>query len=357
MTGSEHRALLIGYGFSGAWIHEPLIRATPGIRVAGIVTRDRDRRALAFTRDDSVVVLDSAANAIASGEFDVAVVATPNDSHAELASAAMAAGMAVVVDKPLTTDVGVATELAEHARALGATLTVFHNRRWDGDYLTVRRLIDDGALGTVHTFVSRFDRWVPDPSPNWRDVDAVAGGGVLLDLGSHLIDQAILTLGPVTSVHAVLDRDNLDRISEDRFALQLAHASGVRSHLHASEQEGDPSVRFHVSGSEGSFVKRGKDIQEERLLAGELPVPGESGTEPPQRWGTLHRDDAGQPIETAVGDWTEFYRRLVVHLEGNGPVPVRPEEHIAVLKVIEAARRSDREQRTITLDPDRVGAL
>lgn len=356
MTGSEHRALLIGYGFAGAWIHDPLIRATPGIRVAGIVTRDRDRRALAHTRDVNVAVFDSAASAIASGEFDVAVVATPNDSHVELAITAMAAGMAVVVDKPLTADVGTATELVEHARAAGTALTVFHNRRWDGDYLTVRRLIDEGALGTVHTFVSRFDRWVPDPSPNWRDVDAVAGGGVLLDLGCHLIDQAILTLGPVTSVHAVLDRDNPDRISEDRFALQLAHGPGVRSHLHASEHEGDPSTRFHVSGSEGAFVKRGKDIQEERILAGELPVPGESGAEPPTRWGSLHRDDAGQPIETVVGDWTAFYRRLVSHLEGNGPVPVRPEEHIAVLEVIEAAQLSDRERQTITLDPDRVGA-
>jgi len=356
MTGSEHRALLIGYGFAGAWIHDPLIRATPGIRVAGIVTRDRDRRALAHTRDANVAMFRSAASAIESGEFNVAVVATPNDSHAELACAAMAAGMAVVVDKPLTTDVGSATELVEHASALGATLTVFHNRRWDGDYLTIRRLIDDGALGTVHTFVSRFDRWVPDPSPNWRDVDAVAGGGVLLDLGAHLIDQAILSLGPVTSVHSVLDRDNPDRVSEDRFALQLTHASGVRSHLHASEQEGDPSMRFHVSGSNGSFVKRGKDIQEERLLAGELPVPGESGAEPPPRWGSLHRGDAGQLIETAVGDWTAFYRQLVAHLEGNGPVPVRPEEHIAVLEVIEAAQRSNREQRTITLAPDRAGA-
>jgi predicted dehydrogenase len=356
MTGSEHRALLIGYGFAGAWIHDPLIRATPGIRVAGIVTRNRDRRALAHTRDVNVAVFDSAASAIASGEFDVAVVATPNDSHVELAITAMAAGMAVVVDKPLTADVGTATALVEHARAAGTALTVFHNRRWDGDYLTVRRLIDEGALGTVHTFVSRFDRWVPDPSPNWRDVDPVAGGGVLLDLGCHLIDQAILTLGPVSSVHAVLDRDNPDRISEDRFALQLAHGPGVRSHLHASEHEGDPSTRFHVSGSEGAFVKRGKDIQEERILAGELPVPGESGAEPPTRWGSLHRDDAGQPIETVVGDWTAFYRRLVSHLEGNGPVPVRPEEHIAVLEVIEAAQLSDRERQTITLDPDRVGA-
>jgi scyllo-inositol 2-dehydrogenase (NADP+) len=356
MTASEHRALLIGYGFAGAWIHDPLIRATPGIRVAGLVTRDRDRRALAHTRDVNVAVFDSAASAIASGEFNVAVVATPNDSHAELAGAAMAAGMAVVVDKPLTADVGSATALVEHARALGATLTVFHNRRWDGDYLTVRRLIDEGALGLVHTLVSRFDRWVPDHSPNWRDVDAAAGGGVLLDLGGHLIDQAILALGPVTSVHAVLDRDNPDRVSEDRFALQLAHASGVRSHLHASEQEGDPSMRFHVSGSNGSFVKRGKDIQEERLLAGELPVPGESGAEPPPRWGSLHRGDAGQPIETAVGDWTAFYRQLVSHLDGNGPVPVRPEEHIAVLEVVEAAHLSDRELRTITLDPDRAGA-
>jgi hypothetical protein len=115
-------------------------------------------------------------------------------------------------------------------------------------------------------------------------------------------------------------------------------------------------MRFHVSGSEGAFVKRGKDIQEERILAGELPVPGESGAEPPTRWGSLHRDDAGQPIETVVGDWTAFYRRLVSHLEGNGPVPVRPDEHIAVLEVIEAAQLSDRERRTITLDPDRVGA-
>lgn len=341
MTGSTPlRVLLLGYGFAGGWIHDPLLRATEGLTVAGVVTGDDERAALARSRTPDVEVFATAADALSTDAFDVAVVAAPNAAHLELGTAAIERGLAVVVDKPLAPTAATARLLAARARDAGVSLTTFHNRRWDGDIRTVARLIDDGALGDVHRFTSRFDRWVPEAGAGWRNDGAASGGGILLDLGSHLVDQALLLFGPVATVYAELATRRAGLRSDDDVFLALHHASGVTSHLHASAVEPEPSLRLQVSGSRAGYVKRGVDVQEERLLAGGLPVPGHSGVEPADRWGTLHRGDEATAVETVPGDWTAFYRQLVAHLRDGLQPPVPADEAVAVIDVLDAARHS-----------------
>ncbi|OZM77945.1 Gfo/Idh/MocA family oxidoreductase [Pseudonocardia sp. MH-G8] len=335
---ADLRVLLLGYGFAGGWIHDPLLRATPGLTVAGVVTGDPQRRALAARRNPDAGLFETADAAFAHGGFDLAVVATPNSSHLALTLRALDHGIPVVVDKPLATTAEDGQRLLEAAERAGVTVSVFHNRRWDGDFGTVRRLLDEGVLGEVHRFTSRFDRWAPGPT-GWRDESASTGGGVLLDLGSHLVDQALQLFGPVRRVHAELDGRG-GRASEDDVFLALEHTCGVRSHLYASAAQAEPGLRFHVSGSRAAYVKRGKDVQEERLLADELPASGISGVEPRERWGRLHDGVAAEPVETAVGDWTGYYRDLAAHLRGDGPNPVPVTDALAVLEVLDAARRS-----------------
>jgi scyllo-inositol 2-dehydrogenase (NADP+) len=349
------RALLVGYGFAGGWIHDPLIRATPGIDVGGIVTNDPSRRSLAQQRHGAVACFDDLDSALAS-EFDVVVLAVPNDLHLEFATQALHRARVVVVDKPVAPNADAARRLAAAADGSDAELAVFHNRRWDGDFLTVIDLVRRGDLGAVHRFESRFDRWTPDSPRNWRDGPALAGGGVLLDLGSHLVDQAIVLLGPVRSVYAELGRTDARRESDDRFFISLEHANGVVSHLFGDAQEGSPALRYHVSGSHGAYVKYGKDIQEERLLAGEMPVPGRSGVEPPDRWGEIRQGDATQPVTTRPGDWTQFYAGLVAHLRGESALPVTVDEAVAVATVLDAARESAHERTTVTVGEAVAGA-
>lgn len=336
------RVLLFGYGFAGAWIHDPLMRAVPGLAISAVVTSSPERQQLARSRDPDVQVFSTAEEALGATEADVAVVATPNRHHVELTLASMKSGMAVVVDKPLANNAGDARLLTDEAERLGKTLAVFQNRRWDGDFLTVTKLVEAGRLGPVHRLTSRFDRWVPDPDPNWRDDEPEAGGGLLLDLGSHLVDQAIQLLGPVASVYCELKTLTPGRRSEDDVFISLEHDSGATSHLYAGSVEGRPATRFHVSGSKGAYVKEGKDIQEERLLAGAAVMPGQAGEEPPQRWGSIFRGPEVESVETITGDWSSFYRRLVAHLTEGAANPVTGEEACEVLGVLDAARASAR---------------
>src|SRR4051812_42646215 len=199
------RVGLIGYGLAGAAFHAPLIAAVPGLDLAAIVTRDEERRAGARERHPEAELLESA-DELWERDVDLVVVAAPNRAHVPLAKAAIAAGVPVVVDKPLAPSAAAARELVDEAHAAGVMLTVFHNRRWDGDFLTARRLIEAGELGRVLRFESRFERWRPEIKAGWRELpDPDEAGGVLFDLGSHLVDQALQLFGPVRRLHAEVD--------------------------------------------------------------------------------------------------------------------------------------------------------
>lgn len=347
------RVALIGYGIGGAVFHAPLIAATPGLDLAAVVTRDPERAAAVRARYPGCEVVDDAERLWrGDGAFDLVVVAAPNDAHVPLALAAIRTGLPVVVDKPLAITPADGERLLGSAEEAGVPLTVFHNRRFDGDLLTVQRLLAFDALGEVHRFESRFERWRPDPRPGaWRETEpAASGGGLLLDLGSHLVDQAIVLFGPPRRVYAEVDvrRDGV-RGDDDVF-VALEHAGGVRSHLWASAVAAQLGPRFRVLGARAAYVKHGLDGQEDALRDGAVPDDPAFGTEPPETFGQLHgAADGAQVVPTERGDYRRFYVLLEAALRGAGPLPVDAADAIDVLRVLEAAAASAASGEVVTL--------
>ena len=342
MSQADLRAGLIGFGLAGSVFHGPLIASTPGIALSTIVTSDPDRAARA-RREHPGATVESSVDAVLDRprEHDLVVVATRNDSHVALAGRAIDARLAVVVDKPLAPTATQARELVDHAAARGVGLTVFHNRRWDSDQLTLRRLIAEGRLGEVQRYESRFERWRPELNQEaWRDTTPPSeGGGVLLDLGTHLVDQALALFGPVADAQGEVAHRRGGPADDDAF-VALEHESGVRSHLWASSVSADPGPRLRVLGSEGEFVIDSLDGQEEALAAGRRPAPDSDwGAEPRERWGRLIRGQETEPVRAENGDWPAFYRRVAQALRGEGPMPVDPGDAVEVLEILERVRR------------------
>jgi predicted dehydrogenase len=335
--------VLFGFGLAGEVFHAPLIAATPGLRLVVVVTSDVDRAARVRESHPEARIVASAAEALAgAADLGLAVVATANRAHGPLARHALEAGLPVVVDKPLAPTSGEARGLVALARARGLMLTVFHNRRLDGDLLTVRSLIEDERLGRVLRFESRFERWRPEPRPGWREsADPADAGGLLFDLGTHLIDQALVLFGPVGGVYAEVDVRRRGAGVDDDVFVALDHVAGVRSHLWMSVLAAQAGPRMRVLGDRAAYVKQGLDGQEDALRAGARPGEGRPwGVEPESSWGRLGSDEHWAPEPTVPGAWPEFYRQVVDALRGAGPPPVDPEDAVAGLELIEAARRS-----------------
>jgi scyllo-inositol 2-dehydrogenase (NADP+) len=341
----ELRVAIVGYGLSGRVFHAPLVSTTAGMAIAAIVTRDPRRRAQAGVDHPAAELLSSAEELWAHpSEIDLVVLCTPTAVHASQATSAIAAGLPVVVEKPLAPSAAEARAVADRAADAGVMLTVFHNRRWDSEFLTLRRLLDDGALGQVMRFESRFERWRPVADPaGWREQPG-PGAGVLLDLGVHLVDQALALFGPAASVYAEVEARRAG--ADDDVFLALEHGGGVRSHLWAGVLSAAPGPRLRVLGRRAAFVARFLDGQEASLRAGTLPGSAGFGGEPEARWGTLHHgDDPGRPprpVASERGDWPRFYRAVVAALRGDGPPPVPAHDAVSVLEVLDAARRSAR---------------
>jgi len=349
---SPIRVALLGYGLAGAVFHAPLIAAVEGLELAAIVTRNPERRARAERDHPRATLLDSADEVWKRAEdLELVVVATPNSSHVSLAEAAIEAGLAVVVDKPLAASAADGRALLRAAKDRGVMLTVFQNRRWDGDFLTVRELLTSegaGGLGEVVRFESRYERWRPQLTGGWRESDdPAAGGGLLFDLGSHLVDQALVLFGPAISVYAELDRRRAEGETDDDTFVALTHASGVRSHLWMSVLAAQPGARFRVLGSEAAYVKYGLDVQEEALQAGRRPDNPSWGQEPEERWGLLGSGSDLRPVPTRPGAYYRFYEGVVATLRDGELPPVDPEEVISALEVLEAAIASAAKQRVI----------
>jgi scyllo-inositol 2-dehydrogenase (NADP+) len=342
---------LLGYGLAGAVFHAPLIASVPGMRLAVVVTSNPERAARATREHPGVVVLDAAERVWEqAGELDLVVVATPNRTHAPLALAAMDAGLPVVVDKPMAVDAAEGQALVDRARARGLLLTVFQNRRWDGDLLTVRRLLDEGALGRVWRFESRFERWRPTPKTGWRETGGPEdAGGMLNDLGSHVVDQALHLFGPASLVYGELDRRRPGMRVDDDVFVALTHTSGVRSHLWMSSVAAQLGPRLRVLGDRAAYVKHGLDGQEEALRAGRRPGGPGWGEEPPDRWGLLGTEEQARPVPTEPGAYQRFYEGLVTALRDQAPPPVEPADAVAALRVLDAARRSTSERAAVPL--------
>jgi predicted dehydrogenase len=346
------RAAIVGYGLAGRFFHAPLIAATDGLEITSVVTANATRAEQVVADHPGAQVVSSVDDLwMATTPPDVLIVASANNSHVAIAQEAIEHGVAAVVDKPLAITSAEGEQLVQAAERAGVLLTVFHNRRWDTDQLTLRRLIAEGALGEITRYESRFERWRPtvDPSKS-REIEAPeAGGGVLLDLGSHLVDQALALFGPVTHVYAEIAARRGTAADDDAF-LALRHASGPISHLFASAVTPSPGPRLRVQGTTAAFLVSGLDPQEAALRAGDRPDAVDDWGKPADsERGRLVAGERSAPVPAEPGDWPRFYAQLRDALRGGGPPPVDPRDAVAGLRVLEAARQSAREERVIVL--------
>jgi predicted dehydrogenase len=345
------RVALLGYGLAGAVFHAPLIASVEGLELAAIVTHAEERRARARRDHPNAALLDSPEEVWERvGDLDLVVVAAANRAHVPLARSSIEAGLAVVVDKPLAASAGESRSLVRDARERGVMLTVFQNRRWDGDFLTVRGLMEEGALGEVARFESRFERWRPELSGGWRESgDPQDAGGLLNDLGSHLVDQALFLFGPAAKVYSELDTRRAGAQTDDDSFVAMLHESGVRSHLWMSAVAAQLGPRFRVLGSRAAYVKFGLDVQEELLHAGRRPDDPLWGREPEDRWGSLGAGDELRRIPTVPGAYQRFYEGVMLALHEDASPPVDPGGVVVGLEVLDAARKSARERRVVEL--------
>jgi predicted dehydrogenase len=332
---------LVGYGSGGRVFHAPLLASAENVDFLGVVTRSPERRGELAGDRPGLAAFDSLTDLVAAGA-EAVTISTPAPTHAELALEAIALGLAVVVDKPFAMNAESARTVVDAAEAAGVPLTVYQNRRWDSDLLTVRRLIADGTLGAVRRFESRFERWAPERRP------PTAGGGTLLDFGSHLVDQAVLLNGPVLRVYGEMrGASDLD----DDFFVALHHVSGVESHLWGSWRQGAPGPRFRVTGATGTYIVDGLDGQEALLKAGKSPAAlgNRWGAEPEHAWGRLYRGATGAPIPSERGRWDSFYPAFASAIRDDTAVPVDPSDAVRTMMVLDAARHSARTGEAIRL--------
>lgn len=352
MSGSPVRIGLVGYGFGGRTFHAPLIASSPGLDLVGVVTTSEGRVAQLAGDLPGVPAVGSLAELVGLGAEAVAI-STATGSHTEVAAEAIALGLHLVVDKPLGVDAASAAATVAAAQAAGVVLSVYQNRRWDSDFLTVKRLLAEGTLGDVHRFESRVERWSPVADPTTWKAGATPeqGGGLRLDLLTHLVDQAVQLFGEVATVYAELDARRPGSASDDDAFASLLHVSGVRSQLMASKVTGDTTRRIRVLGSQGAYVVGGFDRQEAALLAGRTPATDGPawGIESEPAWGSLHRGDEITKVPSERGRWDTFYPAFAAAVRGDGAVPVDPRDAVRVLEILDAALVSSREQRVVDL--------
>jgi scyllo-inositol 2-dehydrogenase (NADP+) len=340
---------IIGYGLAGTVFHAPLIASTPGMAVEAIVTSDPERQASA-RRDYPAATIYSSADALLAdpSRLDLVVVATPNRFHAPLGIAVLEAGLPAVIDKPISPSSAEAEQLIAVANRTGKLLSVFQNRRWDNDFLTVQRLSTGELLGPLVRLESRFERFRPMLKANaWREQPAPEeAGGLLFDLGAHLIDQAMVLFGPPVSVYAESDIRRPGALVDDDTFVALRFSGGQVAHVWASVIPRLSGPRLRVIGMRGVYEKQGLDPQEEALRTGARPTDEGWGQEPRERWGHLLTEVGGVAldslVETVPGNYEAFYALVRDALITGGPPPVDPSDSLKALRVIEAARESAR---------------
>jgi len=306
VTDSPVRWALAGYGSGGRIFHAPLIMSAPQVQLLAVVTGSADRQAQVAEQLPGVRSVPDLADLAALG-VEAVTITTPPGTHTELAHRALDLGLDVVVDKPFALSADEAADLVEHAHRAGRMVTAYQNRRWDSDFLTIRALIDDGSLGTVHRFTSRIDRFRPVKA-GWAG-DPSNGGGTLFDLGPHLVDQALHLFGPVSRLHAQVRAVRSGSAADDEIELHLEHRSGVFSTLAAGMATGAQGPRFQVGGSLAGFLVDGFDVQEAQLKAGGSPASlGEAwGVEDPSAYGILTTLDGSRSVPSRRGRWDTFY--------------------------------------------------
>jgi len=340
---------------AGQVFHGPLIHANPNLRLTHILERSGNEAQKRYPQAKVVPDLDSL---LRESSVELIVVATPNTSHLEFAAQSLRAGKHVVVDKPFTITSADADQLIALSKKVGRVLSVFQNRRWDGDFLTVRQILDQKLLGRLAEFHSRYDRFRPSVRPDaWRE-QSVPGSGLLFDLGSHLIDQAIVLFGQPTGISADLRMQRDRAVAIDNFEVQLQYAN-LKVTLHAGSLVCEPRPRFLLCGTAGTYQKFGLDPQEEALKQGGIPGKPGWGEEPESAWGTITHCE-GQAVRkkyrTLAGNYPGYYTNIYRAITGQEELAVKPEQSRNVIHLIELAEQSAKEKRTVLVpDETRVG--
>jgi predicted dehydrogenase len=343
------RVGLIGFGLAGQAFHAPMIRGVHGMELACILERRTNN---AKQRYPKVRVVRSLDEMLSDKTINLVVVATPNDTHFSYAKACLEANRDVVVDKPLTPTMAEAEQLARLAADRGRLFTVYQDRRWDGAFLTVQKLVQSGALGTVMEYEARFDRFRLDAKPNaWREQRDFPAAGVLWDLGPHLIDGALVLFGEPKSIWCSAFCQRETSTVDDAFDVYMEYPR-TRVLLHARIVAYTPSHHLLLHGTEGSFVKYGMDPQEEILRSPNYPDGldwgKDWGLEPEERWGTLTRvNEKPRKIETERGDYRGFYINVRDVIEKKAPLDVTPEQFLRTQKALLLAHKSSKEKRVV----------
>lgn len=331
---------LIGFGYVSKTFHVPLISATEGFRIAAVASSRPAEVKAALPEVDVVQDPEALAN---RDDIDLVVVASPNDTHAPLAEFAMRAGRNVVVEKPFTVTSAEARRLTEISNETGMLLSVFQNRRWDSDFLTVKDAIENDLTGRVTEFESRIDRFRPDVRDRWRE-NPGPGAGLLYDLGPHLIDQTLLLFGIPDSIQATVAMQRINAKTDDFFHLILRYGETIAT-LQASSLVSGGSARFAVHGERASLIKERMDVQEDQLRAGTTPASSDWGIDPDNA--VLYESGTSRKIESSRGDQRGFYMAVRDALRGIGPNPVTGLQGSTIIALIEAAIRSNAEGRRI----------
>lgn len=335
------RTGIVGFGLSGRVFHSPFIAADPRFSLDTISTANADRAADARVRYPHAEVVATPQDLFES-ELDLVVLASPAAVHLEQGLAALESGAALVIDKPFAVSVSQAEQLIAAAELADRPLMVYQNRRFDGDYRTVEKLVRSGALGAVHRFESTFERWSPALRDRWQDTTTFReGAGITFDLGSHLVDQALHLFGPATVLDAELVTLRDGGVSDDEAFISLQHESGVRSHLTMSRFAAQNAPRFRVLGSASAYTVYGLDGQEPALMAGGVPTDPGFGVEPEEKWGLIgisgSTDAPLTPVPTERGEYAAFYAGVAVAIRDGASPPVDPRDALETLRIIERA--------------------
>ncbi len=345
VTPPPVRLGVVGYGVGGRCFHTPFIEAAEGIELAGVVTRSPVRRAEVEADWPGTPVFDSLGALVASG-VDAVTITTPPETRRDLVLEALAAGVHVMADKPFAPTADVGQELAAAAEAAGLLLTVFHNRRWDADLRTLAAVVESGRLGELWRVHSRFD--LDEPA----SLEAGPGGGLLRDLGSHVVDQMVWLLGDVRSVNAHLDWLELpEGLTDAGFCIEMEHTSGVRSQVESSKANHLEARELRAYGSEGSYRALGSDVQAQAIFAGHRPVDDLEGWgyEEPERWGVLSTSAGEVPVPSEQGRHHDLYTAFAAAVRGEGTQPVPARDAIRTLAVLDAARLSAEQGSSVAL--------
>ena len=339
---------LVGFGLAGQVFHAPLIHANPNLRLTHIVQRRDSTSTSNYPEAKSLRDVDAL---LAEDSVALVVVATPNTSHYDIAARALQAGKHVVVDKPFTITSSDADQLIALSRKVGRVLSVFQNRRWDGDFLTVKQILDQKLLGRVVEYESRFDRFRPIVKAEaWRE-QALPGSGLLYDLGSHLIDQAIVLFGRPAGIYAEVLKQRDGASAPDSCEIHLDYPA-LKVTLKAGVLVCEPSPRFVLYGTQGSYLKYGLDPQEDALKKGGSPSQPNWGAESAELWGTHTRCNGSvtrTKYPTLAGRYPEYYNNVYRAITGQEELAVKPEQAREVIRLIELAQQSSVERRMIPI--------